>query len=260
MICYPDSADWSCVGDAEKIASLDPDAKARAEGLAWSALAALTGGRVATCPTIVRPCSKRAAVSSYRPAVVAGDGFGPYVSGGVWRNGCGCASASACACQFFHAIELPGEVGGIESVRVGGALLDPSAYVVYNGNQLMRTDGESWPAEQDLTLDDTEPGTFSVRYWNGAAPNESINFAVGVLANEFYQACLGKKCRLPRGVTSIVRQGVSMEIEIGMFQSGWTAIPEVDAVIRIYNPHALKAPSRFIVPGRGAQARQTWGR
>lgn len=111
----------------------------------------------------------------------------------------------------------------------------------------------------DVEPNSATTGPFEVTYYRGAAPNEMTKFAAGLLAYEFYKACSGGKCRLPAGVTQVTRQGVTMEIQTGMFPGGFTGIREVDAVIRIYNPHGLKRAPRVLSPdGPGTPRRVTW--
>ena len=105
-------------------------------------------------------------------------------------------------------------------------------------------------------------GVFEVTYYRGAAPNELTNYAAGVLASEFAKACLNKKCRLPRGVTSVVRAGTTMEFRSDIWEGGLTTIPEVDTVINIYNPNHLKQAPRVLSPEqrrRGRARTTTWG-
>jgi hypothetical protein len=113
------------------------------------------------------------------------------------------------------------------------------------------------PAEPDVT---TAAGTFEVTYYQGAAPNDMTRYAAGLLAAEFYRACSGnKKCKLPKGVTSVVRRGVTIEISIDMFENGITGIEGVDAVIGIYNPNHLKQAPQVLSPDRrGRGRRSTW--
>lgn len=255
-ICYPDSTDWSCVPQTV-VDELDPITKERAEALAWSTLAALTGHFFSTCPIVVRPCRQGCATGwrQWTPApAYAGGSFNPHIgTDGYWVNSCVCAG-DPCSCGPIHQIVLPGPVGSIIEVLIDGAPLDPTAYRVDNGNLLVRMDGEDWPACQDMNLPIGEPKTFSVKYYRGSGPNTMLDFAAGVLAWEFYQACSGNDCRLPAGVTSVSRQGVSFQIATGLFSNGMTGIREVDAIIGLYNPNGLKAPpyvsSPDIRPGR----------
>jgi len=355
-ICYPDSTDWSCVPQTT-VDELDPEMKERAEALAWSTLAGLTGHFFSTCPITVRPCRKTCAPGwrSWAPVpAYSGGSFQPHIDpAGYWVNSCMCAS-DPCSCGPIHEIVLPGPVGSIVEVLIDGAVLHPSAYRVDNGNRLVRQDGADWPACQDMNkpggpvyepviienlsntmtvtregqlvqivVEPTEPpqggmfagtlpyvvrggsqtnvydeagvnvgvfvlgggtadiggssgpgfvpfrivyettdapaspdmtSTFSVEYYRGTGPNTMLDYAAGVLAWEFYQACSGNDCRLPAGVTSVSRQGVSFQIATGMFANGMTGIREVDAIIGIYNPNGLKAPpyvsSPDLKPGR----------
>jgi len=245
-MCYPDSTDWSCVGDAEEIAQLDPVKKTRAEMLAWGSIARLSGFRVSTCPVVLRPCRVRCAPEGYMaaPAMAWGDGFTPYIENGRWFNACGCRR-DACGCGVIRELVLPDmEVSGPVVVTIDGAILDPSAYRIDNGNRLVRMDGQDWPLCQDMNLPDGEEGTFSVSYYVGVGPDDLLNYAAGLLAGEWYKACNGQACQLPNTATQVVRQGVTFNIPT--FDSGTSGIREVDNIIAIYNPHHLKTPSRVV--------------
>jgi hypothetical protein len=58
----------------------------------------------------------------------------------------------------------------------------------------------------------------------------------------------GQKCALPAGVTSITRQGVTMDILPGAFPGNRTGIREVDVYVQRWNPNALKAPTTVWSP------------
>lgn len=253
IVCYPPGTDWTCTGlsDAE-IAELDPDRVAMAEGLAWMSLMALSGGQIAYCPVIVRPCRAGCgAPGTWMTAPVLSSGrfagvrpgvypFAPHLSAsGAWVNSCGCAS-SDCGCGRLEEAILPGPVGQIVEVWVDGAALDPDAYRVDGGNRLVRLDGESWPGCQDLSQDAHGVDAFSVTYYMGEAPNNVVLAAAGALAGEWYKACVGEACSLPANAVSVSRQGISMELEAGLFPGGKTNIPIVDALLEVYNPYGLR--------------------
>lgn len=263
-MCIPSTTDWSCYGDEEKIAALDPRIKRRAEVLAWTTLRSLLGNRLSLCPTEIRPCTMAARERTYYSAPVAGftgSAFQPTLDNGVWTNGCGCRSGSACGCVGAEAVRMPGTVARVESVRIDGVEVPSSAYRVDDGNLLVRQDGEHWPINQDMSAPIDAEGTFVVSYWLGLAPDELTSIAAGLLAVEFYLACKGEKCKLPDGVRTVTRQGVTMEIRTDMFENGLTGIKGVDSVIRAYNPHALKQEASVMIPRptRGGR-RTTWSR
>lgn len=260
-ICYPAGTDWSCKWTAEQLAEQleDPVRAAqieRAEAFAWSLLASLTIYRIGVCPITVRPCAARCTPGgSFMTAVVRSGGgglpvyrigsFSPYISGGRWYNGCPCTSQDACSCTALSEVILPGTVGSIESIRIDGEVLPSSAYRVDNGNRLVRTDGQQWPVCQDMSSD-VDP--FEVTYYRGARPNTLTRAAAGALAAEFLASCDGDECRLPGRVTSASRAGESYEFEPTDYPEGKTGIPEVDAVIRIYNPYGLKSEPIVMTP------------
>lgn len=253
-LCVPET-DWSCA-DPAWLDQLEPPVKLRAEQLAWSTLQALTGYRLAVCPIEVRPCSQGCidAARTYYEAPVtasgysAGGTFSPGINtSGAWVNSCGCRP-NDCSCSSLSIARLEGPVGGIVSVVLNGATLDPSAYRVDNNNELVRLDGESWPACQDMAAPLTEEGTFGVTYYRGLAPDNLAAWSAGQLAVEYAKACGGKKCALPSNVQTITRQGVSIDVSAGLFPGGATGIATVDAYIYTLNPYGLRTPSRVSSP------------
>lgn len=273
-ICHPET-DFSCRFSAEELVDMraDPATAAlleRAEAFAWSLLASLTAYNIGTCPVSVRPCAAGCLPSGgYTTAPVRGGGgyagipvasigqMAPYVSGGLWYNACGCAP-SDCSCTTISEVLLPGPVGRIESVILGGIPLDRSAYRVDNGYRLVRTDGEPWPACQDMAGDTDAPGAFVVTYYRGAAPNAMTQAAAGALAAEFYASCKGEECRLPWNITSRTTQGESMDFGEGGVDGVAEAIPEVAAVVRMYNPHGLKSRPMIASPDSRQTRVPTW--
>lgn len=158
MLVSCGTVDWGCADD-EWLEALDPELQAKAEVLAWETLRSLTAYRLGNCPVTVRPCSKGCwARSSYERAPVVGGlsqdwGSGmiaPRVVDGQWLNTCGCTSVPECSCTTLPVVILPGPVGAVTEVTVDGVVLDPTAYRVDNGNELVRTDGGTWPACQDM--------------------------------------------------------------------------------------------------------------
>jgi hypothetical protein len=274
-MCYPPDTDWSCKFTEAELAEMRNDpvklaAMERSEAYAWSTLAALTAYRIGTCPITVRPCALGCAPAgtwmeapvgsggtSSLPLQTIGRSFTPNIQGGVWVNSCGCTSG--CSCGPLSEALLPGPVGDVLEVKVDGVILDQSSYRIDNGNRLVRQDGGTWPLCQDMSLPADGEGTFSVTYYRGAAPNEITRFAAGALAVEFYGACMkDSKCRLPRGTVSVVRRGVSIEMEPD-FMKSISSWPEIAPVIEMYNPNRLKGAPRVISPDAGRVRRQTWG-
>jgi hypothetical protein len=234
--CYAE-VDGSCCDEWQEYA---PDVRVRAAELARRTLRTLTAGRVGNCPVELRPCveSPCGTCTGY----YAGGILNPRVVDGRWTN-VSC-NPQGCSCDPLSEVVLPGEAHGIE-VWVDGEQFD--AWKQY-GNRLVRTDGMAWPSCQDYTVDGRKPGAFSVRYTPGEDPGQAGAWAYSTLACEYAKACCGKKCRLPSSVTSISRQGVTMELASGLFDQGLTGIREVDVYIASVNPNRLKVPSRVWSP------------
>lgn len=160
-------------------------------------------------------------------------------------TGCACGSPEACNCAGYDAIVLPhSPVTEVTEVIVDDDVLDDIAYEL-QGATLYRIDGSRWP-----TCDDS----FRVTYSYGVEPPASGVRAAGVLACELLLACEpdaipDAKCRLPRNISSITRQGVSVIFDrltnSGPFRFG---IWEIDIFLEAFNPYGVSQPSTIASP------------
>lgn len=234
---------------------MDPAVQERSLGLASATLQRLTGNRVTECPVKVRPCKPSSCVG-YDPywSAFGHGGFYPYLDAGRWVNSC--VHTDRCECTVLCRVTLPAPVGRVDEVKIDGLVIDPGRYMRV-GNSLIALLGDDeecfFPATQDLSKPDTEPGTFSVTYLNGYPVDSNGAYAVAVLAMEYAKACSGRKCRLPSNVATITRQGVTMDLVTGAFPGGLTGIREVDAFITLWNPNALQRESSVWYPGMTSQ-------
>jgi hypothetical protein len=175
-------------------------------------------------PVTVRPC--RDGCSCWGPSSL---GLGPWywssaawgAGGWGWGNECG----DRLGCRPLSRIRLAGyPVREIVEVLVDGAVLPA---LDDNGNPNYRLDRwrflvrmddpgppvqpRSWPACQNLALDETQPGTFAITYRSGVDPPELGRRAASELACQLYASCAAAKCVLPAGATKVTRQGVTVE-------------------------------------------------
>lgn len=231
-LCVPYDIDMGC---CDELGSTPSALLCRATTLAWSTLRTLSGGRVGNCPVTLRPCASTSC-STCLPGVPVHVRSGE--CGGCWTSTVPCA-ADGCSCTQPSEVRMPGEVAEVAEVWLDGQVLDESKYRLDNGRLLVRTDGGSWPGCQNTAASLSESGTFGVVYVPGVIPGSAGEWAAGVLTCEFIKACTGQKCRLPSSVTSLTRQGVTMETSRGMFPDGLTGIREVDAYLTALNPNHL---------------------
>ena len=242
MSCVPVTPDYACCAEWDTYA---PELQERATDLAWATLRTLTGGRVGNCPTIVRPCLGPpcdACTNWWRQHL---HGTGSWVMAGIrageWVN-CGCGVKPSCSCSPLCEIVMPGPIAELLAVKLNGVDQDLSDYRIDNLHRIVRLDGLCFPSCQDMTADWDEPGAFGIEYLPGIIPSGSGLWAAGVLACEYAKACTGGKCRLPSSVTSVVRQGVTFNMDEGMWSNGLVGIREVDAYILSVNPNKHKVP------------------
>lgn len=228
--------DPACLTDDWNL--LDPDVQARSLALASMTLRRLSGYRVTNCPIMVRPCKPKCAEACAPDRYYPGPytGFQPHIGlEGYWVNTC--SHLNDCSCGPMCEVALPGPIGRVDEVLL--AADDITADIVVQGNKIVYTGALDcpFPTCQDLSAAPGEPNTFTVTYVNGYTPDALAAYAVGVLAMEYAKACTGAKgCKLPIGTTSVVRQGVSIEIATGSFPNGVTGIREVDAWITLWRP------------------------
>lgn len=146
----------------------------------------------------------------------------------------------------------------ILTVKVDGAILTPTAYRLDDARWLVRIDGNGWPS-QDLKLDDTQVGTWSVRFTFGDDPPTDGVRAACVLANELWLAIGNdEKCRLPRRTQTIARQGVTISLmdPTELMDKGRFGIPEIDYFVRSVNPHGIARPAAISSPHIGRPVRR----
>lgn len=242
--------DPSCL-TAEWDALTEPQ-REQALALASSALQGLTGGRVGGCPITIRPCGRGACAPSMLPWV-GSQMFRPGIDlNGAWVNNAGCGCSGGGCGHTLCEVVLPSPVGAVYEVKVDGVVIDDQDYRIDNGNRLTwQGSGPCpWPATQDLSLPDTEVGTFSVTFLNAYAVDRMGAQAVAALALEFARACTGSQnCQLPPSVVNVVRGGVTYSLKPGLWPDGFTGVDSVDAYITLWNPHNLKQDSLVWAPG-----------
>lgn len=129
------------------------------------------------------------------------------------------------------AVRLPRDrVTSVVTVTVGGVALAPTAYRVSTGGWLERLDGGRWSVCDGAT---------EVVYRHGSPPPQGGKDAAVTLAIELAKDLYGLKgCRLPRRVTAINRQGVSLDLaDPGEFlQRGHVGLMSVDLWLSAVNP------------------------
>lgn len=265
MTAYPSLGDWG----GKKPNDAETTATGRAEALAWSLYLGLTAGRLTPVPVTVRPICQSCASHTWITAPV---GMFPYSGDNYWFTlpadalivygifGGDYGNDPGCGPSGHRMIKLERPVGTIVSVTVDGTPVDPGAYRVDDGNQLIRQDGGAWPTAQNLAVPVGSVGTFEVTYFRGYQPDDLDFWAIGTLAFEFYSSMTGKKSRLPERVTAVTRQGVTFQMPDILFEDGRTGIREVDAVVHRYNPHKLAAPTVITSPDKARRWPRTIGR
>lgn len=210
---------------------------------------AATGRRYGKCPLIVQPAGQCSPEPGYLVFPVSGLGggvYGPVIVDGIWYNR---PSGGCCSTWCEVALEGPTTAADITEITVAGEVVDPAAYVVYDGNLLVRTDGQCWPC--CINYGQADPPGFVVEYEIGLPIPPAVQGAFERLACEMAKACVGGPCALPQRMTRLTRQGIDIEIEqVPVDERGMTltGIKDVDDVILAVNPYRLTQAPQVLTP------------
>ena len=212
---------------------------------------ALSGRQFGGCTVTLRPC-RRSCQGNAWPFDMQWWEFGqwprPVLFDGAWLNiACG-SCGDSCSCSALEEVILPAPVYQVTQVKIGGVALAANAWRLDNRRILLRTDGERWPACQDLAAPDTVEGSWSVTVVYGEPVPELGQRAVGELAEQFALACAGSgDCRLPQSVQSVSRQGVDFTFidPNQLLADGRIGLFFPDLFIQTTNPHRVASRARI---------------
>lgn len=146
-------------------------------------------------------------------------------------------------------IPLRGPATTVLDVTIDGATIDPTTYKLIDGHYLLRKTG-SWPTCNDLRLDATEAGTWTITYEWGNPIVFLARQASLELACELVKFSLGRPNRLPRGVTSANVQGVGVTARTlsETLRDAEEPIPAVARFLSVYAPDGAGITSAIWSP------------
>jgi hypothetical protein len=248
---YGPCADWPVTFTCD-VSCEAPEVTGQAIAAATEVVWALSGRQFGLCEVTLRPCRRDCGDYPWPGSGLAGWSQWPGNSwlsvalvGGQWFNVICGRCTNGCSCSSISEVLLPVPVYRIVEVRVDGSPLVTGAYRLDDARRLVRTDGGEWPRCNDLSLDDTEEGTWSVTAEYGREVPELGRLAVGELACQLIRARNGEECLLPSNVTQLVRQGVTIQMpdSLELLRRGMTNLYLVNLFIQTYNPNQLNRRS-----------------
>lgn len=245
---------WPCDVSAES-----PAITGKAVDFATDVLWALSGQRFGLIRVTLRPCRRECRPTSFPGYLwdpLPGSHIatpGQYPAGwGVVGAGCA-ACGDSCSCTELSEVVLPAPVNQVVTVKVDGVTLSGAGvqYRMDDNRILVRVDGGRWPYCQNLRLDDTQTGTFSVTADYGEDVPGSASLAMGELACEVLKLFRTGSCSLPYNVASLARQGVSLALTDPtalLDDHGKLGLRLCDLFLHAVNPDRLRtAPRVFSV-------------
>jgi hypothetical protein len=242
--CSPWDVTWVCDVSCES-----PTVTAQAVELATEVVWALSGRQFGLCEVTLRPCRRVCETFPW-----PGDGtynewagtswISPALINGAWFNVVCGRCTTGCSCTSISEVVLPAPVHSIVQVKIDGVVVSGSEYRL-DDNRLVVLLNDEWPTCNDLNLPDTEPNTWSITARYGVEVPAGGSWAVGELACQLIRARNGEDCRLPRNVTQLVRQGVTIQFPdvIELLERNLTGLYLVDQFIQTWNPSGLRRRS-----------------
>ena len=200
------------------------------------------------CEATVRPCRPTCSCWGVQYLDYAQGGSRPIWAGYNWWWS---DRSTSCGCGCDSRVKLYYPVQSVTEVLIDGVVLNPDEYEVVRKRYLVRKNNAFWPACQDLSLDDTEAGTWSVTFFWGREAPLAGKQAAAQLGAELYSACTTGECKLPSKATRVVRNGLTIERLQPLAQMllrGDTGLPAIDTFLAAWNPNQLKRPPTISSP------------
>lgn len=247
-LCEAWPLEWCCEVGAESEPLTGTAALASSEYL-W----ARSGRQFGTCSVLTRPCWRECFTGHFGAAPWWWSGQAWPRGGWGWYGfgvGCGCAAA-VCSCSATPMVFLSAPVQAITEVMIDGTVLPAEAYALYDGFKLARIDGEKWPLCQDWGVPVSGTGAWSVTATYGTPVPALGTLANGQLTCQIVKACVpGSDCRLPSGLTSITRNGVTKAFldPTKLAELGLTGLGLVDQFLTAVNPSGIDSPPQIWDP------------
>lgn len=209
----------SCGGGCSIPADTDPDVITAASVKAGTILHTLSGGRVGTCETVLRPIGECC---------------------GVCWGRCRCAGSG----DRVRLQSSAGPVTAVTEVKVDGVVVPPELWRYYPSSEtLYRVPDGVWPRVDRKFADCDQPETMCVTVLVGNEPDAWAQAVHAELTCELVKACTTGKCRIPANASSVSSQGISITLtptEAKQF------IPAVAGWVAAVNPdNAQSVPASF---------------
>lgn len=209
-----------CVNGCVIPADTDSDLLEAASILAGTILRTLSGQRVGTCETTIRPLPEC----------------------GVCRGHCVCSGAG----DRIRLSSPQGPITAVSEVTVDGSPLLPDQWRYFPSGQLLyAVPPDVWPTQDVKWADCGDSGTMCVTAVIGYEPDAWALSVHAELTCELLKSCAGDECRIPRNATQVTGQGISITLsptELKQF------IPSVAGWVAAVNPNNAQSFAKVWSP------------
>lgn len=137
-------------------------------------------------------------------------------------------------------------ITNVSRVRIGATTLAADTWRFDAPTQMLwRVPPDKWPKKDERWMDPGAGEAFVVDVTTGAEPDAWARSVGTLLACEFINSCLNRKCRLPKNTTQVTGQGITVTMSE---QEIVALLPEVAGWVQVVNPHNAVLPARMMSP------------
>lgn len=177
-----------------------------------------------------------------------------YLNNWPWLAPCDCCTPNQIKLDHWPVTNILSVTRGgitIDDVNLLSELyhIDEYSYLVANDNAPFPSCGNMFePLDEDLPYAERPPFSVTVEY--GMQVPGMVRRATRTMACQLVRQCLDLDCQIPKQATSMIRSGVSYELEnvIDYLSTGRTGIYEVDLCVRTFNPSLIQSPAFIWTP------------
>jgi hypothetical protein len=208
-----------------------------------------------SCEQTVRPCT---GLDRYRWAPT-----GQYFCGCSTWNSCGCSTWSELILPVYPVTEVTAMIDGV-AVDAARMRIDDGFKLVWLPDETDPGSRQGWPCCQRVDAPPTEEGTYELTITYGEEPPIGGVMSAAILGCQLALGCQPETigaCRLPKRVTAITRQGVTVAAVLDpleLFAKGLTGLPEVDLWVQSENLGQASRGATIFQPGQ--RTRQSYRR
>jgi hypothetical protein len=172
-----------------------------------------------------------------------------------------CCSPSGCCGRHVALAGTPATA--VTEVTIDGLVVPETVYQLVDGATVVwledqefttpRGSYRTWPSSNRLTRPADAEGTWTIAYeWGTPPPDVWAQAALDLGCNLALAGIGSSACRLPKGTTSVNRQGITVQVDrvAQLVKDGLTGVASVDRLVTALRRGDGHRPAQAWLPGR----------